>query len=147
MQLRKANLEDAALLFEWANDREVREMSVHSESIQWPAHLHWMQERLMDANTKMFILESGDTPIGQIRFDKRGSEWHIGYSIAASSRGKGYGSKIIEMGLKEIMQGKIIALVKPTNIASVRIFTSAGFTQNGWQDQDGCRLLQFELDK
>ena len=68
--LREINIDDAQILFDWANDPEVRKMSINTEPILWNNHLNWFQRKLSDkTGTKMFILEANKEVVGQIRFE------------------------------------------------------------------------------
>lgn len=138
MILRKATISDALLLYDWTNDPLVREMSSNSRRVDWADHISWLDRKLRDSNCHLFILMKGFTPMGVIRFDLDHGEQLISYSIDSRYRGKGYGKAIIDLGLKEMGHPQVVAMVKPENIASVKIFTALGFKPD---------LIRFVLEK
>jgi RimJ/RimL family protein N-acetyltransferase len=147
LMLRKVRKDDSELLYYWANDRDVRDMSVNQKPIFWQDHVSWLKKKLADNNLKMFILLDGVQEVGQIRLEYKEGQWIIGYSISAEFRGKGYGKRIVELGLQEIDKGVIIAFVKPSNKASLKIFSDLGFDNLGLTENQGVRLVKFTLGK
>lgn len=126
---------DMMLLFQWANDPLVRQTAFHTKPILIEDHKKWFSSKLNNSGTKMFILEERQIPVGQIRFDLEEVEgvYYIDYSISEKYRGKGLGKKILLLGLKShesFNQEKLIyrAFVKKNNQASIKCFTSVGFT-------------------
>ena len=133
-RLRKATADDMELLYEWANDPEVRKSSFSQDPIPLEDHKKWFDALLKDETKLQFILMRDDTPIGQVRFHLDGDEASIHYSIAPGERGKGYGKLLIEMASEELHKTspgirKILASVKPDNPASRKCFTSNGYEE------------------
>jgi len=147
LMLRKVGKEDSELLYYWANDRDVRDMSVNQKPIFWQDHVSWLEKKLADNNLKMFILLDGVQEVGQIRLEYEEGQWIIGYSISAEFRGKGYGKRIVELGIHEIDKGVIVAIVKPSNKASLKIFSDLGFDNLGLTENQGVRLVKFTFRK
>lgn len=126
IKLRTATKIDLKIIFDWANDSDVRKNAFNMESITWEDHVNWFNKGLNSSNFLIFILEHNDIPIGQIRFEKEDVFWKMDYSIRSESRGLGMGKKIVEMGIEKI-SGKIKAWVKKENIASCKVFEKLGF--------------------
>ncbi|MBQ9360919.1 MAG: GNAT family N-acetyltransferase [Lachnospiraceae bacterium] len=134
ISLRKATIQDAELLFRWANDETVRRNSFSSRRIEWDEHLNWFKRVLNDEDVYQYILMNKDVPIGQIRLTVNESEAEIGYSIDSAYRGKGFGSVMLKMA--EEMLGRerpdvdrIVGRVKPENKASLAVFEGLGYTE------------------
>jgi UDP-2,4-diacetamido-2,4,6-trideoxy-beta-L-altropyranose hydrolase len=128
--LRNATIEDAKLLFEWANDATVRKNAFNTDPINWDDHLSWLERKINSHHCIIFILTLDSDNIGQIRFDNSPDDyWHIDYSIAEQYRGKGYGKIIVELGLDRIQRDikNFKAKVKLNNIPSCKVFESLGF--------------------
>ena len=125
-KLRNATKEDLEIIFEWANDIDVRQNAFNTGSIPWEDHVNWFNKRLNNPDFFIFILEHNDIPIGQIRFEKEDVFWKIDYSIRSESRGLGMGKKIVKMGIEKI-EGEVKAWVKKENIASCKVFEKLGF--------------------
>ncbi len=130
--LRKATKEDMALLFEWANDPTVRMNSFHSNPISYEDHKKWFCRIMEDENTLQFIMVQESKNIGQIRLTVSNDKAVIGYSIDKDYRGKGYGHIILSLIADEIKNNypeirKLVAKVKPGNLASNKLFEKAGY--------------------
>lgn len=136
MKVRQANDADKRLYFDWANDPEVRANAFNSEPIAWDSHNSWFNKAIRDSNRYLFTCESANVPVGQVRIDINdtlsGQEGVIDYSIDKQYRGLGLGQVIIEKAIQEVKQYrndiKLIAKVKPENIASKKTFEKSGFT-------------------
>lgn len=141
VRLRQAREEDRRLLWEWANDPEVREASFSQDSISWETHTVWFDSKLRAQNagsrSVIFIAEDDEkVPLGQIRFDRRpDGDWEVAISLARDARGRGLACELIHRGIQEILRGnsssRIHAFVKSTNLASLKAFERAGFTSAG----------------
>ena len=136
LTLKRATEQDARLLWEWANDPAVRAASFTSDPIPWQEHVNWLSRKLGDAGCFHFIvLEEGNVPIGQVRFDVADGKAEIDVSVAEEKRGMGSGSLIIRMGIEELTRTATVetvhASVKPGNLASIRAFKVAGFQNRG----------------
>lgn len=129
MKLREATSDDCELLFNWANNQEVRANAINSEPIEWEGHRDWFESKLQ-SSSKLLILEDND-PVGQIRLDLEDGYYLIDYSIQANQRGKGYGKKILEMTISNYNKHPFKALVKDTNKASKKAFERIGFVIAG----------------
>jgi UDP-2,4-diacetamido-2,4,6-trideoxy-beta-L-altropyranose hydrolase len=129
--LREANINDCELLFNWANDSEVRKNAVSNKPIAWESHFKWFSLKLASEKSKIFILETNGIPSGQIRYDLLDNEWVIDYSISDKMRGKGLGKIIIKLSLKYFNKESIKALVHEKNVSSFFVFKALGFLQKG----------------
>lgn len=128
--LKPAQINDAKLLFDWANDITVRQNAFSSEPIIWENHLKWFNNKLTIDTTKIYILYNGITPLGQVRIDLVDDCWEIDYSIDKNYRGQRLGKKIIEL-ISSMHSSKdpLKALVKQENIASIKVFQQLGFEE------------------
>ena len=81
----------------------------------------------------MWILEVNGIPAGQIRWDCKGKEAILDYSIIDSYRGKGIGKELIKLSIEKLYKiwigVSLIAIVKDNNIASCKTIIAAGFEQ------------------
>jgi UDP-2,4-diacetamido-2,4,6-trideoxy-beta-L-altropyranose hydrolase len=132
--LRDADIGDCKTLFIWANDEQTRLNSLAVNPIPWDTHEQWYQSKLKDYQAcRIFILENCiGVPIGQIRFERNKFDAQISFSIDPKNRGQGLGSLILQLGDKKIQESwknlvSLSAIVKKSNIASLKIFKKAGF--------------------
>lgn len=132
LQFRKATLNDADLLLKWRNEEETRIQSFTSQVIDRPHHIAWLEEKLADPNTHIFIVSSPfGIPLGQIRFGVKDSVAAISVIIDKDQRGLGYGSSMIQHGIVHVRNFNKIdifeAEIKKTNPKSLKAFEKAGF--------------------
>jgi pseudaminic acid synthase len=126
-QVRSADASHERLLFDWANEAEVRQNSFTTEQIVWENHQVWFRNLLTDVNKRLYIFYRNNQPVGMIRYDIQDKSARISYSIAKEFRHRGYGKAMVEQSepilRKESPQIQVItAEVKPENTASMRIF-------------------------
>ena len=134
LRLRKATGADIETLFCWANDKTVRENSFDPHTISFDEHTAWFNQMMSDPNKIQYILVMNDEPVGQIRLTIHETEAEIGYSISKSARGYGYGREIIRLIIEQVKIDypyvtKLIAKVKPSNVASYYCFYKNGFEE------------------
>jgi UDP-2,4-diacetamido-2,4,6-trideoxy-beta-L-altropyranose hydrolase len=150
LELRKIVESDAQLIFEWANDDEVRSNAINTHKINWEDHINWFDKKLQSADTYVFIAFLHDEPVGQIRFDKENEDYTVDYSIAKNHRGKGLGTEIVKAGIKTLSEiinkpFRVVAQVKEENIASAKVFTKLHFTKTGIVSKNNSTLNCYKL--
>jgi RimJ/RimL family protein N-acetyltransferase len=149
LRLRGACNGDARLLWEWANDSDVRAASFSSAPISWEGHAAWFEERLNTDGSLILIAENDvGYPCGQIRFDSRtDGDWEIDVSLAKNMRRRGLAGVLIALGVREMLRRHpgvtIHALVKPENTASSKAFQKANFTTVGTEQKRGSTAIHF----
>lgn len=131
-QVRRATLEDARLLWGWANDTGVRANSFHPEIITWDEHIDWFRSKLASDDTRFWILEVNQLPVAQIRYDRSEKDSAVvGYSVAAGCRGRGLGTRLLVMTSKiacrELGVRQLKGVTLTSNVASAHAFAKAGY--------------------
>jgi RimJ/RimL family protein N-acetyltransferase len=132
VKLRQVTEKDCRLIWNWANDPQVRAGSFSTDSIPYENHRQWFESKLNDPSCFFFIAENRNgEPVGQVRFDFEGKEATISINLDREFRDKGYGSKLIQLAAKKISDvsevDKIHAYIKKENTASLKSFQKAGF--------------------
>lgn len=132
LYLRKAELADIDMYYNWANDPVVRSNSFNTEQIPYEDHVIWFNEAIKRDDVALFVLMDDDMPVGQIRINISDAVAEISYSIASEFRGKGYGGKIVSLLIERIREEMpkiktVSARVKPDNLASMKVFEKIGF--------------------
>ncbi|MDR2038361.1 MAG: UDP-2,4-diacetamido-2,4,6-trideoxy-beta-L-altropyranose hydrolase [Bacteroidales bacterium] len=132
--LRAAIMDDIDLYYQWANDPEARKNAfLSSDDIPYKDHCKWFNDKLISHNTYLWVLERKGIPLGHIRFDiDRESKYAtISYFIDKRYRNSGWGLSIVKLGLEKLgrLEDNITvdAIVKRTNIGSIRIFERLNF--------------------
>lgn len=129
MKLRDATYDDWKILLDWRNDLSTRINSFEQSEVSEQTHKLWFTNSLSNHYRKIYILEDNSIPIGSIRVDTLSiDEYLLSWSISPNQRGKGYGTKILELFLQG-RNGKFIAEIKPDNIASIKMAENNGFRQ------------------
>jgi len=142
LHLRSAQQSDSRLLWEWANDPQVRNAAFSSAPIPWEQHELWFASKMKDPNCTILIAEdSQGLAVGQFRVDWRpDGDGEIDVSVASACRGSGYGSVLIDLGVGTVLAERgerLHAFVKLENLASRRAFEQAGFTSLGEETVHG----------
>lgn len=140
--LREAIEKDVNLLYEWANDEEVRKSAFSTEYISYSEHLKWFENILQNPNVIQYIFIADGKPIGQVRLDIAHEKAEIDISISSEKRGMGYGKKLCHLLIRTVKRNYpqinvLCAKVKPDNIASKFNFKSNGFIE---------KYQEYELD-
>ncbi len=138
MHLRDVQPEDAPLLFEWANDPEVRRMSFSPGSIEWDAHLNWFEQKRLHPASYIYMAMEHDQAVGQIRFDLNDDRTaDVDIHTSPEQRGKGLGTKLIQLGVDRLFANSdariIRAIIRIENVKSAHAFARAGFLEVGRQ--------------
>ena len=126
--LREATEDDMMLLFCWVNDPIVRQSAFCSDEIDLTVHRQWFTSALRNEQVRIYILQRGDLPVGQVRIEYDGIAWKIDYSTAAAWRGKGYGKKLLFLLESKMEDGDcLLGEVKGTNFVSKKVFELLGY--------------------
>lgn len=137
IKLRRATRNDCRLIWQWANDPDVRAGSFSPEPIVYEDHVKWYETKLNDADCWIYIADDAAdsshlTAVGQIRFDLKSQGAVISISLDRKFRGQGRGARIIELASRTFLGSsdatKIHAYVKKDNPASLAAFKKAGFS-------------------
>lgn len=139
IELRPATMDDCLLLFQWANDSEVRKNSFHSEEIKLAEHEAWFNNKLNSEYSKILIACDQEKLIGQLRLDIEENIGYISYSVDQLYRGHGYGTLMLRQVIEYLRNGNwpvgtLVGLVKPENTGSCRAFAKAGFFEEREED-------------
>jgi UDP-2,4-diacetamido-2,4,6-trideoxy-beta-L-altropyranose hydrolase len=151
LTVRKALECDSELFWYWVNDPDVRKSAFHSEPIPWETHQRWFAGKIHDHEASIYVVESENGPVGQVRFEGQGEHYIVDYSVVRQFRGLGLSKKMLSVALQafqeERVSGKIIAEVKNENIPSNKVFERLGFEEDVTHTHTGIRrfLLQFSL--
>jgi UDP-2,4-diacetamido-2,4,6-trideoxy-beta-L-altropyranose hydrolase len=145
--IRPANPEDVHQYFLWANDADVRAHSIHIEPFSIEDHRKWFAHRLVSPDSHLYVMQAGDLPVGQIRFDREGNEERIDYSIDKCFRGRGWAYRLAALGMSQVppREGMVFrAEVKASNLPSLTVFSRLGFTETKSEHINGLRIFRFD---
>ncbi len=154
-RFRKANPGDVETLWRWRNDPEVRSVSLDETRIPFESHQRWMNRRLDDPNTILWVWEDFDgRPVGLVRFELREenpASALISIIVDQTRRGRGLGAVLIVAACDKLTEGsaieQIVAQIKPGNAPSERAFRAAGFQLIEPVIADGKMAFQYALGR
>ena len=124
---------DCELLFNWANNPLVRKYSKNTNPILWENHVSWLDSKLSSQDCIYLLLIDEGIAVGSIRFDKSSdNSLLISYLIEPRLHGRGYGTKILDLGITAATKrfGASVVLhawVSNENMASIKIFEKFEF--------------------
>lgn len=137
LALHPASAADAALMHAWRNHPLTRAMSHDRQEIAWLAHVQWLDSVLADPMRLLLIASIGTIPVGVIRFDRQSSEQAtVSLYLDPALHGLGLGTAMLLSGERHACTQPeppthFEATVLEANTGSQRMFTSAGYRQDG----------------
>ncbi len=149
LAIRPPEADDRRIVWEWANDPHVRQMSFTSAAISWSDHQSWWTKHCAANVDGCYIgLDGQMRRIGIVRFERTSSvAATVSINLAPEARGKGYGQALLELACERFVsacgKGVIDAYIKPANLASIRCFERAGFSRRGAATIHGIQALHY----
>jgi RimJ/RimL family protein N-acetyltransferase len=144
LTLRLVVKSDETLLYDWANDPEVRKWSFSKVPISLNEHKSWFHKKINDSNVLIWIFEDCHSPAGMIRLEKKDKKVLLNYLIGSESRGKKLASKMLKLAINEVVDYweniKVFAYTVPGNISSIKSLEKAGFTLESSGDENKCYI-------
>ncbi|MCP0914807.1 GNAT family N-acetyltransferase [Legionella sp. 27cVA30] len=129
--LRRFMISDTQLLYQWRNHLSVREQSLDNKIIAFPEHQLWCEKKVNDANCVFLMASHAGQLIGTVRYDVDNTKAMVNIYLAPQAQGKGYGKQILLESIRYMQTlnntDKLLAQIKETNLASVKMFESCGF--------------------
>ena len=138
MILRRAGPGDSLLLFQWVNlpDSLAGKLATQGP-IARQTHDAWFAARLADPETFLWIIESDDKPVGQLRLMKKAEAYEVDIYVVPDRRRSGIAQEALKRGIEELKAARapqsVRASVKIENLGSQRLFARAGFLLSGRQ--------------
>jgi RimJ/RimL family protein N-acetyltransferase len=123
--------------------------SFNSKAIPWDVHEGWYAKKLTSPDCRVWIMELGRMPIGQIRYERISADTaEISLSVAPLMRGRGLGTLLLNMTLPmaagELRVKWVRGIALSGNKASQRAFVKASFTMTERQLIDNRECLVFQ---
>ena len=130
------------MLLAWRNDPATVAAALSARTVAPAEHKNWLDQVLGNPDTALLIVEiDAGLPIGTVRLDRRDDLVELSLTLDPGRRGLGLGGPVIEFGVECARQvygpSKVIARVRPENIASMKSFARAGFKNEGMDDAGG----------
>lgn len=153
LRFRVARFEDWARIYAWRLDPIARAASMNKTVIPLAEHLSWFKTFLAHPEVGVVLVANDQqrgVDVGMLRLDVSGdSERIVSLVIDAAQRGRGYGLSLLTgAGISyPDTSYTAIARVAQDNFASLRLFTSAGFTLDETSLQNEFVTFRKEITK
>lgn len=152
IRLRRVSDSDCRLLWEWANDPNVRRNAFDQQPIDLDSHKNWFSEKQKSPDCYHYIaIDTCDIPVGQIRFDRTGDMAEVDISVDKKYRGRGLGQALLRQGIVQVFSDSsckaVHAYVKTVNGPSAGLFLHAGFTCIGKTAYKESEVYEFMYSK
>ncbi len=144
LNLRSADLGDEQLLLDWSNDRQTRQHAFNPQPISAQTHASWLRAKLDSPSACVFLVAqaANGVAVGTIRFERETDTdtWWLSYSLDAAFRRLGLARVLVEQGVHHLSRhtagrGRVKALVKTDNLASVKTFVALSFSDTRMDHQ------------
>jgi len=149
IELEKAQADDCELFFTWRNLPEIVALGTLQNKVSLEEHQAWFLKKIKSKNSLIFTISQNKRKIGQIRFDKNGTDdCTVSIYLLPGFPGKGSGVDALKKGSLEAFSKlkiqKITAIIRSDNEISQRAFSKAGFIKLTAIDN---QHIKFELPK
>jgi UDP-2,4-diacetamido-2,4,6-trideoxy-beta-L-altropyranose hydrolase len=132
--LRACDYGDRDMMLDWQSSPGLRAFSRNPEPPSAEGHDRWLRGKLADGGCVLNIVMHGDAPAGVLRFDTLPGEddaYEVSILIAPQRQNLGLGRAALRLGQSLLPGARVVAHVRPDNLASRRIFLSAGYADFG----------------
>jgi RimJ/RimL family protein N-acetyltransferase len=136
IRIRPAVEDDSTALFEWRNDEVSRRASISQDPVARDDHDRWFASSLASARRAIYLAiddESGER-VGMCRFDldESGSTAEVSINLNPGWRGHGLAFPVLASAIEHYREHHALripltATIRMSNLASARVFLSAGF--------------------
>ncbi len=149
INIRRIKIEDASLLWEWANDKDVRRLSFNKEPIEYSHHMEWLKNKLQSEVISFWLIELEGVPVAQVRYEKVTPKMaEINFSVSADFRGQGIGTMVLQetesLAGSELDIYRLEAIVLESNPASQRVFEKCGYSLIGQEVREGIVCFHYQ---
>lgn len=159
VSLRFVTFDDAAFLMELNNDLEIAKYVVgNPKQVTLQEQMLWMKNLRLETGTKRFIVEHEGKSVGTViisNINTSNLTANVNIKLHKNARGKGIGKQSIKQALRycfeDIGMFCVTANVLSYNMASLRLFRSLGFTEEGIlrsrviKNDKRCDLISFSI--
>lgn len=137
MKLRPATAADAPLLLDWFNSPDnLTNARRTRELVALDQHRRWLSDRLADTCTRIYVVERGERPVGQVRLQlEQGRGYLVDVYVVSAARRQGLAALAVKEAIKrlrkEVPRAVVVAEVRLENAASRRLFAALDFVLVG----------------
>lgn len=141
LPLRLADECDVRAVWEINNDLGARANAVNPNPIPYSDHERWFAGSLTSKSRYLWVLGDPDHVEGVVRVDFEAADGRISIALRPSARGRGLGKVLLRQATQRIWRmartTSISAVIKPANVASIRLFEGLGFQKDSELELSG----------
>ncbi len=131
VSLRPARRTDRDLLWRWRNDPDTRRASLDQREIPLEEHARWFEDTLSRADRRLYLATVDGADVATARLDVSEREAVVSITVAPEHRGQHLAAPVLAALAQQAADGlgiaRLVAQVRPENVASRRAFERAGF--------------------
>lgn len=133
LNISEFDISDDSYLWMWRNDPLTIEMFVNKKKVSWFEHIKWLGKVKKQKNTKIYIGKKLNYErIGVCRFQENlAKNVEVSINVCSKFRGKGFSSEFLKLSTQKYLEfnhTRLIAKIRKENIASIKCFSSCGFS-------------------
>ena len=135
IEIKQAGKDDLKNIFEWRNNKKIRDVSINSAPISWEEHQRWFDAVLTNKNCLLVIGTTGNKTVGVARFDIANIEAEVSIYLVPEGGFAGHGHNLLMsaerwLNVKRPEIKHIYASVLPENDTSKNLFLASGYYEN-----------------
>jgi UDP-2,4-diacetamido-2,4,6-trideoxy-beta-L-altropyranose hydrolase len=135
IEIKQASKDDSKDIFEWRNNKKIRDISINKDPISWEEHQRWFDAVLTDKNRELIIGKNKNKPVGVVRFDIENDVAEVSIYLVPESGYAGQGRNLL-LSAERWLNAKwpeikrIHASVLDENDASKNLFLASSYHIN-----------------
>lgn len=130
--LRPATEDDGEIMLAWQCHPDMRRYFRNPEPPTRDEHFRWLSSKLSDPKCLFNIVEHDHRPVGVVRLDHTsGDSWEVSILTAPGHERQGLARAALDLTSDLVPERRLLAEVKPGNVAACDLFRSAGYSETG----------------
>ena len=135
IEIKQAGKDDSINIYEWRNNKKIRDVSINSGVISWEEHQRWFDAVLTDKNRELIIGMTENKPVGVVRFDIENDVAEVSIYLVPEAGYAGQGRNLLLSAERWLNANRpeikrIHASVLAENDASKNLFLASSYHVN-----------------
>jgi UDP-2,4-diacetamido-2,4,6-trideoxy-beta-L-altropyranose hydrolase len=135
IEIKQADKDDSINIYEWRNNKKIRDVSINSDPISWEEHQRWFDAVLTDKNRELVIGTTENQPVGVVRFDIENNVAEVSIYLVPDGGFAGQGRNLLMSAERWLNVNRpeirrIRASVLAENDASKNLFLASSYHEN-----------------
>ncbi len=135
IKIKQADKDDSKNIYEWRNNKKIRDVSINSAPISWEEHQRWFDAILTDKNRELIIGTTENQQVGVVRFDIENDVAEVSIYLVLEGGFAGQGRNLLMSAERWLTVNRpeirrIRASVLAGNEASKNLFLASSYHEN-----------------